>query len=69
MAEKPDYQKTLQLPKTEFPMRGNLPKREPSMLRDWQEYDYYEKLQEQGKREGRPTFILHDGPPNANGQH
>ncbi len=61
-----DYGKTLQLPKTEFPMRGNLPKREPDMLKFWQEHRIYEKRLE--KRDGAPKFILHDGPPYANGQ-
>ncbi len=67
MAEKSDYQQTLQLPKTEFPMRANLPKREPDMLKQWQEEQYYEKLQQDGITNDRPTFILHDGPPYANG--
>lgn len=62
------YQKTLQLPVTEFPMRGNLPQREPKTLRRWKEGDYYQKLQELGKKQNRPAFILHDGPPYANGQ-
>lgn len=67
MGTKVDYQETLQLPKTEFPMRANLPKREPGMLQDWEEKGYYEKLQAKGKEEGLPEFILHDGPPYANG--
>src|SRR5690554_3930953 len=67
MAEKADYQKTLQLPKTEFPMRANLAKREPGMLADWAERKLYEKLQQDGKEKGLPEFILHDGPPYANG--
>ena len=53
------------MPKTEFPMRGNLPKREPEMQEEWAELDIYEKVQARTK--GRPTFILHDGPPYANG--
>ncbi|OQW92353.1 MAG: isoleucine--tRNA ligase, partial [Beggiatoa sp. IS2] len=60
-----DYKETLNLPKTDFPMRGNLPKREPERLRYWEEIGLYQKLRQQG--EGRPTFILHDGPPYANG--
>lgn len=61
------YQQTLQLPVTEFPMRGNLPAREPAMLEEWDKEDYYGQLQELGRNQGRPTFILHDGPPYANG--
>lgn len=60
-----DYNQTLNLPQTEFPMRGNLPKREPDMLNAWEEADLYQKLME--KNEGKPLFILHDGPPYANG--
>jgi isoleucyl-tRNA synthetase len=60
-----DYGKTLNLPKTEFPMRGNLPKREPEMQQWWDEIDVYTKVQKRTK--GRPQFILHDGPPYANG--
>lgn len=61
------YQKTLQLPVTDFPMRGNLPTREPQMLEQWEKEDYYEQLQKLGQEQNRPTFILHDGPPYANG--
>ena len=60
-----DYKDTLLMPKTEFPMRGNLPKREPAMQAEWAEHDIYGKVQARTK--GRPTFILHDGPPYANG--
>jgi isoleucyl-tRNA synthetase len=60
-----DYGKTLNLPKTEFPMRGNLPTREPEMQAWWQDVDIYQKVQE--RTSGRPKFILHDGPPYANG--
>ena len=60
-----DYKHTLNLPETAFPMRGNLAKREPDMLRRWQELDVYGNLRKQ--REGRDKFILHDGPPYANG--
>ncbi|MFT9847947.1 isoleucine--tRNA ligase [Aneurinibacillus sp. REN35] len=60
-----DYSKTLKLPKTDFPMRGNLPNREPDMQAWWEENNIYEKVQARTK--GRPTFILHDGPPYANG--
>ncbi|WP_203362241.1 isoleucine--tRNA ligase [Bacillus sp. REN10] len=60
-----EYKDTLLMPKTEFPMRGNLPKREPDMQQKWDEMDIYKKVQERTK--GRPMFVLHDGPPYANG--
>lgn len=60
-----DYSKTLNLPQTDFPMRGNLPQREPEILKRWQEIDLYNKVQE--KNQGKPKYILHDGPPYANG--
>lgn len=60
-----EYKDTLLMPKTEFPMRGNLPKREPVMQEKWAEMNIYEKVQERTK--GRPLFVLHDGPPYANG--
>ncbi len=60
-----DYKHTLNLPQTDFPMRGNLPKREPEMLQRWQEMDLYGRMRQAGK--GRKPFILHDGPPYANG--
>ncbi len=60
-----DYNSTINLPKTEFPMRAGLPKREPDMLAAWEKDDVYKKLIE--KNEGRPKFILHDGPPFSNG--
>ncbi|MEX0605225.1 MAG: isoleucine--tRNA ligase [Marinobacter sp.] len=60
-----DYKHTLNLPDTAFPMRGNLAKREPDMLRHWQEIDLYGSLRK--ARAGREKFILHDGPPYANG--
>ncbi|MDT9724350.1 isoleucine--tRNA ligase [Xylanibacillus composti] len=60
-----DYSKTLNLPQTDFPMRGNLPKAEPDMQAWWEEINIYEKVQENQK--GKPKFILHDGPPYANG--
>ncbi len=60
-----DYNNTLNLPKTDFPMRAGLPKREPDMLRHWEELDLYnEQLK---KNEGKPLFSLHDGPPFSNG--
>ena len=60
-----DYKSTVFLPRTDFPMRGDLPKREPEMLRRWEEMRLWEKLRAESK--GRKTFILHDGPPYANG--
>ncbi|MCU7843819.1 MAG: isoleucine--tRNA ligase [Candidatus Thiodiazotropha sp. (ex Monitilora ramsayi)] len=60
-----DYKQTLNLPKTDFPMRGNLAQREPERLKQWEEIDLYKKVREACA--GRPTFILHDGPPYANG--
>ncbi|MFD0825262.1 isoleucine--tRNA ligase [Neobacillus sp. M.A.Huq-85] len=60
-----DYKDTLLMPKTEFPMRGNLPQREPDIQAKWEEIDIYAKVQERTK--GRPMFVLHDGPPYANG--
>ncbi|HSD61646.1 MAG TPA: class I tRNA ligase family protein, partial [Burkholderiales bacterium] len=60
-----DYKKTLNLPDTPFPMRGDLAKREPQMLKAWQEAGLYRRIREQSR--GRPKFILHDGPPYANG--
>ena len=60
-----DYNQTIHLPKTDFPMRAGLPKREPEMLRRWEELDLYnEQLK---KNEGKPLFSLHDGPPFSNG--
>ena len=64
-SEKFDYSKTLFLPKTDFPMRAGLPKREPEWLKRWEDMDLYNRLREQSK--GREKFILHDGPPYANG--
>lgn len=60
-----DYNSTLNLPKTEFPMRAGLPKSEPVTLKSWEDNNVYEKLME--KNEGKPLFVLHDGPPYANG--
>lgn len=61
-----DYNSTINLPKTDFPMRGNLPKREPETLEKWENDRLYYKMIE--KNTGKPTFILHDGPPYANGE-
>ena len=60
-----DYSTTLFLPKTDFPMRGGLPKKEPEILAKWEGMDLYKTLREQSK--GRPKYVLHDGPPYANG--
>lgn len=60
-----DYGKTLNLPQTEFPMRGNLPQAEPKIQAHWDEIDIYSQVQEH--RRDKPKFILHDGPPYANG--
>jgi isoleucyl-tRNA synthetase len=71
MSEKPqkseanDYSKTLFLPQTEFPMRAGLPQREPEILKRWNEIGLYDRLRE--KAAGRTKFVLHDGPPYANG--
>jgi isoleucyl-tRNA synthetase len=71
MSEKPqkyeatDYSKTLFLPQTEFPMRAGLPQREPEILKRWNEIGLYRRLREQAA--GRTKFVLHDGPPYANG--
>jgi isoleucyl-tRNA synthetase len=60
-----DYSETLFLPKTDFPMRAGLPQKEPELLNRWQALDLYRRMREAAK--GRPKFILHDGPPYANG--
>ena len=60
-----DYKKTLNLPRTNFPMKANLAKREPDILQKWDEMDLYGKLREASKN--RPRYVLHDGPPYANG--
>ena len=60
-----DYNKTINLPKTDFPMRAGLPKREPEMLKRWESEDLYHELLK--KNEGKPLFSLHDGPPFSNG--
>jgi isoleucyl-tRNA synthetase len=61
-----DYKNTLNLPETGFPMKANLTQREPQRLKHWEEMGLYQKMREAG--EGKPTFILHDGPPYANGE-
>ena len=60
-----DYRSTLNLPKTDFPMKANLAKREPDLLKAWEGKGIYHQLSQQAK--GRPKYILHDGPPYANG--
>jgi isoleucyl-tRNA synthetase len=61
-----DYKNTLNLPETGFPMRGDLAKREPAMLQNWYDKELYRKIRQEKK--GKKTFILHDGPPYANGK-
>src|SRR5256885_8836631 len=71
MSDKPqksdatDYSKTLFLPQTDFPMRAGLPQREPEILKRWNEIGLYQQLRRASA--GRPKFVLHDGPPYANG--
>ena len=62
---KKDYKHTISLPDTAFPMRGDLPKREPGILAAWQKADLYQQIRDHAR--GRPSFVLHDGPPYANG--
>ena len=61
-----DYKTTLNLPQTAFPMKANLTQREPQRLKQWEEMGLYQKMRTAGS--GKPTFILHDGPPYANGE-
>lgn len=61
-----DYKATLNLPQTSFPMKANLPQREPEMLARWERERLYERIQEAGA--GKPLYVLHDGPPYANGR-
>ena len=56
-----DYKQTVFLPKTEFPMRGGLPKKEPEIMAHWEKLDLYKKLR--AERKDAPKFVLHDGPP------
>ena len=60
-----NYKDTLNLPRTDFPMKANLAAREPEMLRNWEEKRLYQEIQK--SRDGRELFVLHDGPPFANG--
>jgi isoleucyl-tRNA synthetase len=66
MTEPVDYRNTLNLPDSAFPMRGDLPKREPAWVKTWNEEGLYKKLRD--ARAGQPLFVLHDGPPYANGK-
>jgi isoleucyl-tRNA synthetase len=66
MTEKVDYRSTLNLPDTAFPMRGDLPKREPAWVQAWNQQGLYKRLRD--ARQGAPLFVLHDGPPYANGK-
>ena len=59
------YKQTIHLPETAFPMRGDLPSREPALFDRWDAEGLYARIRE--KTKGRPTFMLHDGPPYANG--
>ena len=61
-----DYKATLNLPRTDFPMKANLRELEPRLLRRWEEMGAYARLR--AARKGKPRWILHDGPPYANGQ-
>ena len=66
MTDKTDYRSTLNLPDTPFPMRGDLAKREPGWVQEWDDQGIYKKLRD--VRAGQPKFVLHDGPPYANGK-
>ncbi len=66
MSTTPDYRSTLNLPDTPFPMRGDLPKREPGWIKGWDDGGRYQRLR--AARRGAPLFVLHDGPPYANGK-
>ena len=65
--EKMNYKDTLLMPKTDFEMRGNLPKKEPKYVERWQENDMYNKVIQQN--EGKDSFVFHDGPPYAHGAY
>jgi len=67
MADKPDVKSTLNLPRTSFAMKASLSQREPELLRTWEEGRLYERILAKRAADGRPPFILHDGPPYANG--
>ena len=61
-----NYKETLNLPKTDFPMKANLTSREPEILAKWESNDLYQQIQERSK--DAPLFVLHDGPPFVNGE-
>ncbi len=65
MSNNTDYKSTLNLPKTNFPMKADLPKREPLLLKEWEKNGIYRLIRDKSK--GRPKYVLHDGPPYANG--
>ncbi len=65
MSDNKDYKNTLNLPKTDFPMKADLPKREPEFLKKWEESGIYGLIRSKSK--GKPKYVLHDGPPYANG--
>ena len=65
MANPQDFNKTLNLPKTSFEMRGGLPKKEPGFIQHWNAVDLYENMLK--RNVGKPKYVLHDGPPYANG--
>ena len=62
-----NYKDTLSLPQTDFPMRGDLVKREPKRLQQWESQGLYQRIQQRRKEQDAPRYILHDGPPFANG--
>ncbi|MDB5419228.1 MAG: ileS, partial [Phenylobacterium sp.] len=62
-----DYRATIFLPETPFPMRAGLPQKEPQILERWREIDLYNAIRAERQKAGRPLFVLHDGPPYANG--
>lgn len=64
MTTQKNYKDTINLPKTDFPMKGNLPQREPEMLNLWKHENLYERIRKAAKKQ---KFVLHDGPPYANG--
>ena len=66
-AEIQDYKDTLNLPRTDFPMRAGLPQREPDWLARWEKIGVYDRLRDKAKATTRQAFTLHDGPPYANG--
>jgi len=61
-----DFKKTVNLPRTDFPMKANLPQMEPKLLARWETENLYAKIR--AARSGRPMYVLHDGPPYANGE-